>query len=456
MSTSTLPADAAASQSAPPSGRSRDNGVIELVRFLSNPLTYLDALRDDGRDVVPFKLGNLPAHLVTKPEYLKLAMFNEDWPPISRGRLMGLQKWYTEGLFLSYGPEHHRQRDDLWKPLFKDPLITDIAVERTRRKADSWVEGQPIEMYHELRSHCWAIDWEALTGTDLDAAPDILEALGLGVEALAWLVLPFGPARWNWPIPQSKKTREAKRKLDSIIALMIAERRARIGSDSSAPEPGEDFLTRLVRLADADGSITSDEQVRATFKMWFGADQLHALFTWTLWLLAQNPEVETRWHQELDDVLGDRPVTTDDIPNLRYTVKVIHESMRVYPPVWGFFRQMTEDYRLGDTVIPRGHLMGMSPWATHRDPRYWPDPLRFDPERWSEGAQRPPELSYFPFSAGPYECHGRGLAMKEAVLILATLGQRWAYRPAGPEPKPSATWATEPRKGARMKPVPRA
>jgi cytochrome P450 len=129
--------------------------------------------------------------------------------------------------------------------------------------------------------------------------------------------------------------------------------------------------------------------------------------------------------------------------------------MRVYPPVWGFFRQMTEDFQLGDEVIPRGHLMGMSPWVTHRDPRYWPDPLRFDPERWSEGAERPPELSYFPFSAGPYECHGRGLAMKEALLILATLGQRWAYRPAGPEPKPSATWATEPKRGARMKPVPR-
>jgi cytochrome P450 len=236
---------------------------------------------------------------------------------------------------------------------------------------------------------------------------------------------------------------------------MIAERRSRIGADGSGRISGEDFLTQLVRLADADGSITSDEQIRATFKMWFGADQLHALFTWTLWLLSQNPDVEARWHGELDQVLGGRPVTVDDMKSLPYTIKVLHESMRVYPPVWGFFRMMTEDYRLGDTVIPKGHLMGMSPWATHRDPRYWPDPLRFDPERWSEGAEHPPELSYFPFSAGPYECHGRGLAMKEAVLILATLGQRWAYRPAGPEPKPSATWATEPKRGARMKPVPR-
>ena len=131
--------------------------------------------------------------------------------------------------------------------------------------------------------------------------------------------------------------------------------------------------------------------------------------------------------------------------------------MRVYPPVWGFFRQLTEDYALGDAVIPKGHLMAMSPWVTHRDPRLWPDPLRFDPERWNDDAERPPELSYFPFSAGPYECHGASLAMKEAVLILATIGQRWKFRPAGHGgPKPYATWATEPKRGLKMTPVRRA
>jgi cytochrome P450 len=396
---------------------------------------------------VPFKLGNLQCHLVTKPEYLKLAMHNEDWPPISRGRLLGLAKWYDTGLFLSYGPEHHRQRDDLWKPLFEDPSITDLAVERTTRRAESWIEGRPIELYPELRSLCWSIDWEALTGTEL--TPDLLDALERGVEALAWLVLPFGPQRWKWPIPQSRKTREAKAKLDTLINRMISERRNATNGNGRT-----DLLASLVRQAKADG-VTTDDQIRATVKMWFGADQLHALFTWTLYLLAQNPTDEKRWHAELDEVLGGRAPTLDDIKSLPYTRKVIMESMRVFPPVWGFFRQMTEDYALGDAVIPKGDLMAMSPWATHRDPRVWPDPLRFDPERWNEGAERPPELSYFPFSAGPYECHGANLAMKEAVLILATIGQRWSFRPAGGgEPKPLATWATEPKHGSlKMTPV---
>jgi hypothetical protein len=140
-------------QAAPgPSGRSRDRGSIELARFLSNPLGYLERLRDeDGRDIVPFTLGNLPCHLVTKPEYVKLALHNEDWPPISRGRLVGLGRWYDTGLFLTYGAEHHRQRDEVWKPLFDDPAITTLAVERTIRRSEAWVQGEPLELYSEFR-----------------------------------------------------------------------------------------------------------------------------------------------------------------------------------------------------------------------------------------------------------------------------------------------------------------
>jgi cytochrome P450 len=437
-------------EAAPRARGRRDNGNVQLVRFLSNPLRYLTRLRDeDGRDVVPFSLGNLDCHLVTRPEYLKLAMHNEDWPPISRGRLLGLAKWYETGLFLSYGEEHHRQRDDLWKPLFEVPLITDLAVERTQRRTESWIEGEPIELFSELRSLCWAIDWEALTGTEL--TPEILSSLELGVDALAWLVLPFGPARWSWPVPQSRRTREAKRKLDTLIRALIAERRGQTNGNGR-----DDLIARLVRQAEADG-VTTDDQIRATVKMWFGADQLHALFTWTLYLLGHHPAEEARFHAELDEVLGGRAITPEDIGKLPYTRKVLKESMRVFPPVWGFFRQMTEDYRLGDEVIPKGHLMAMSPWVTHRDGRYWPDPLRFDPERWNEGAERPPELSYFPFSAGPYECHGASLAMREAMLIVATIGQRWSFRPLDDrDPKPFATWATEPKRGLRMKPVRRA
>jgi cytochrome P450 len=416
-----------------------DNGVFELVRFFAGPLGYLDGLREDERDVIPFSLGNLPVHLVTKPELIVQALENEDWPPLARGRFANTRRWLTDALLLISGPEHHRQRDELWMPLLEDSPIPAIAVERTRSKADAWVEGLPFDVYTELRRHIWEIDWQAWTGTDLESSPDLVHALELGVAAMGWLPLPLSGRRWDW----SRSTRDAKAKLDDVIAMMIAERRA---------DPRADMLTKAVKIADAEGSITTEEQVRGTFKGWFNADLQYTLLTWTLWLLARNLDAETRFHIELDDVLGDRPATEADVPKLPYTTKLIHEALRLRPPSWGFFRETTADYRLGDTVIPRGHMLALSPWFTHRDPRHWEDPERFDPERWET---KPEAGAFFPFSAGPYQCHPRGLVMRESVLMLATLGQRWAYRPAQEEPKPQAGWTLAPKGGARMKPVPR-
>jgi cytochrome P450 len=392
--------------------------------------------------VVPFSLGNVHCHLLKRPEHLKLALETEDWPPVSRGRLMVLDKWYGGGLILTEGTEHHRQRDELWKPILADPAAPGIAVARAARRADSWVAGAPVELFSELRSLCWSIDWETLTGEDLDATPELLHAQEAGTAAMQWLLGPFGSARWNWPLPASTRTRAAKERLDGAIDAMIVERRAR---------PRSDLLSQLVARE------SDDELVRATFKQWLGADQLHALFTWTLHLLAGHPDVEARWHSELDEVLeGGRAATADDVPRLRYTIHVVKEALRLYPPIWGFFRQVTADYALDGVTIPAGHVIAMSQWVTHRDPDLWPDADRFDPDRWGDGAAPPPDVSYFPFSAGPYECHARGLATTEAILVLATLGQRFSFRPVSDRPpRPTATGTIVPKGGMRMTPVAR-
>ena len=172
--------------------------------------------------------------------------------------------------------------------------------------------------------------------------------------------------------------------------------------------------------------------------------------------LARHPELEARWHAELDEVLGERAATAEDLSALVYTRRVIKESMRLYPPIPGFFRQVTGDYAVDGTTIPAGHVIVMSQWVTHRDGDLWTEPLRFDPDRWGDGAPQPPAGSYFPFSAGPYECHARGLATTEAILILATLGQRWSFRPAAErEPQPVATGTIAPKGGLRMTPTAR-
>ena len=146
--------------------------MLALARFGANPLTFLDGLRGDERDIVPFTLGNLHCHLLKRPADIQAVLESEDWPPLSRGRMMALDKWYGGGLILTEGPEHHRQRDELWKPVLADPTAAaGRAVSRAARRADSWKEGEPIEVFTELRSLCWSIEWETLTGEDLDASP---------------------------------------------------------------------------------------------------------------------------------------------------------------------------------------------------------------------------------------------------------------------------------------------
>jgi cytochrome P450 len=267
--------------------------------------------------------------------------------------------------------------------------------------------------------------------------PELLKAQAAGIAALEWLLGPFGPRRWGAPTPASTRTRSARRKLDTAIAGLIAARRA---------EPGDDLLSRLVAAEPDDGVA------QATVKQWLGADQLHGLFTWTLHLLAEHPEVEAAWHAELDAALSGPPGEAD-IRSLELTARIVHEALRLYPPVWTFFRALAADYRLGDHLIPAGHMLVLCPYFTQRDPTVWPDPLRFDPDRWADGAERPPEVSFFPFSAGPYECHARGLAMQEAILILATLGRRFSFRPlpGAKPPRPVAAGAIEPKGGLRMR-----
>ena len=425
--------------------RPRGGGWAELARFLKDPLTYLPRLAaEHGGDLVPFQLGRLPCTLVTKPEYIKQGLLNEDWPPISRGRLVNITSWFSGGLFVNAGREHHRQRDEIWRPILADPLIPRVAAETAEDWTARWQEGTSYDLFRDLRALCYAIDWRAMTGEDLRTRPDVLHALETGADTLPWLILPLGKLRWKLPLPATLAAKRSKAILRARLTELIAERRRDSGID--------DLLGKMVAARDRPGSETTDAQLLSTAMMYFGADQLHALFAWTFHLLAANPETEARMHEELDRELSGPP-SAQDVTRLPYTRNVLKESMRVMPPVWGFFRELTADYQLGNTLLPAGSLMGFSPWVTHRDPRYWPDPLRFDPDRWLEAAPRPPSLSYFPFSAGPYWCHGGNLAMIEALQILAIVGRRWRLRPTHDRPpRAIATWCTEPRGGLHMRP----
>jgi cytochrome P450 len=209
-----------------------------------------------------------------------------------------------------------------------------------------------------------------------------------------------------------------------------------------------------VRQAAEDG-VTTDQQIRATVKLQF-PDPIHDFLTWIFWALARNPQVEQQWLEEIDTVLAGAPATVEDVKRLPYVHRVLLETMRLYPPAFGIFREALQDLDVDGHLVPAGDYLVMSQFVTHRDPRLWDDPLRFDPERWVEGATRPEGMAFFPFSAGPHACHGSPQALLVATLVAATVSQRWRLRSdSDEEPAMTLGIGLQPKKPLRLTPVAR-
>ena len=174
----------------------------------------------------------------------------------------------------------------------------------------------------------------------------------------------------------------------------------------------------------------TDRQLRdEAMTLYLAGHETTALtLSWSWLLLAQHPHVEDKLVAEWKRVLGGRTPTPDDLPNLPYTDAVITEAMRVYPPVYLIGREATSDLELGGYRVKKGTTVFMCQWASHRDPRYFPDPEKFIPERWEAGlAKRLPKYAYYPFGGGPRVCIGNTFALMEAAILLATVGQRYKF-----------------------------
>jgi cytochrome P450 len=172
----------------------------------------------------------------------------------------------------------------------------------------------------------------------------------------------------------------------------------------------------------------SDEQVRdeCLTILLAGHETTANALSFALRLLADNPEIQQQLAAESDRVLQGRPATATDYPSLNFTEQVFAEVLRLYPPVWVTARTAAEDYTYRGIPIVKGTILVAPQFAVHRDARWWPDPERFDPDRFTPAAKAArPKMAYFPFAAGSRQCIGEGLAWMEGVLALATITQPW-------------------------------
>jgi cytochrome P450 len=238
----------------------------------------------------------------------------------------------------------------------------------------------------------------------------------------------------------------ARKRIDAVVHRMIDAHRNRASDGRS--------LLDMMLAASPDRTPESEKSLRDQVITIFlaGYETVANALSWTWYLLSQNPEAESRLQEEIDRELQGRSPTYDDIPHLRYVEMVLAESMRLYPPAWAMGRQALNDFQLGDYFLPAKTTVLMSQYITHRDPRFFPDPLRFDPERFTpEAKARRTKFSYFPFGAGFRQCIGESFAWMEGVLLLATLAQKWKLKlvPNHPvEPEPLIT--LRPKYGMRM------
>jgi cytochrome P450 len=269
---------------------------------------------------------------------------------------------------------------------------------------------------------------KALFNNDFEEeANDSHKAVTTLFEIFNLLAFPLSKESEDLPLPQTRSFEEAKAKLDEPIYRLIAERR-RTGEDAG------DLLSLLILATDTegDGERMSDEQLRdeAITIIGAGHETVTNALTWTWYLLSQHPEVEQKLWRELDLVLADgRAPATRDLPRLPYTEKVFRESMRLYPPVWALGRLAIRDCEIGGRRIPKGSIVLMSQYVTHRNARYFPEPARFLPERWTEETREAlPPFAYFPFGGGARRCIGEEFAWMEGILVLASIARSWRLR----------------------------
>jgi cytochrome P450 len=409
------------------------------------------------QDIVLRRLLWRRTFIVNEPQAIKHVLLDNaaNYVRADIGRRL-LEPGLGRGLLTSEGERWRRHRR-IMAPAFDHrsilgyaPIMTEIAA----AQADGWdllPDGAEIDVAAAMMHATLHIISRAMFSSDSD---DIVDTVEQGVAHYQANVRPglldlIGAPDWMCRLLSPKRGRRFLADFDKAIDRLLAAR-----GKAGADQP-KDLLARLIAARDEEtGSAMTAQEVRDQVVTIFmaGHETTALALTWTWYLLSQHPAAEARLHAELGAVLAGRPPRHEDLAHLPYARMVIEESMRLYPPAHTISRQAVgEDVVLGHRVPP-GAAIIMAPWLLHRKPALWDNPQRFDPERFSpERSAGRHRFAYIPFGAGPRICIGMAFAMAEAVLILATIAQRYRLRLKPGHPvEPQGLITLRPRHGMRM------
>jgi cytochrome P450 len=436
-----------------PSGPKGHLIVGVLPEFRRDPAGFLEKMARQYGDVVYIPLGRQHIYCVSHPDAIRDVLVTHQNKFKKSRMLERARVLLGDGLLTSEGGHHRRQRRLVQPAFHRDRLAGygAVMVDRAALVRDQWQSGQSFDVLQEMMRLTLAIVAQTLFSTEVDSEADEIGTALTEVFSLFEIILmPFSEILEKLPLPAVRRFKRARKRLDETIYRLIAERRA------SGVDAG-DLLSMLLMARieeDEEGSGgMSDEQVRDEALTLFlaGHETTADALTWAWYLLSQNPEAEAAFHAELDRVLAARLPSFDDLPQLRYTEAVFAEALRLYPPAWGIGRRALEDYQVDDFAIPARSVVLLSPYVVHRDPRWFPEPLAFRPERWLAEDSARPKFAYFPFGGGARVCIGERFAWMEGTLLLAVIGQRWRLRlEAGHRVETHARITLRPKFGMRM------
>ncbi len=415
----------------------------------ADPLAvFLGWAREFG-DIFYYRAAWIHVYFLNHPDLIETVLVR-NYQNFLKDHVVRKSRWFFgDGLLTNEGESWLRQRR-LSQPAFHRERISSYARTMTGyadQMLASWKDGETRDIHQEMMQLTLRIVVRALFNVESEEIGKISAAMNVLMRNSVGLRLLLPPIARYLPTPAMIEFRRAVRQLDETVYGIIAGRRP-VESDSG------DLLSMLMQARDEDGSRMTDKQLRdevMTFLL-AGHETTALALSWTWHLLGQNPEVEEKLHAELDRVLDCRAPSFSDLPALANAERVIKESMRLYPPAWSLARTVIKEFDVGGYRIPAGANVVMSTWIMHRDSRFFPEPEKFDPDRWlPERSQKLPRFAYFPFGGGPRQCIGAAFAMMEATLLLATIAQRFRFRRVAGHPiVPVPSFTLRPKYGIKM------
>lgn len=431
--------------------------VAHVAAATNDILGFTERLAAHGGQVVRFRAGHEWCHLLLDPELVKhVLQTNAKNYKKSTFGYEALRAFLGKGLLTNDDHESWLTNRRLAQPIFHRERIAEFAA-IMQRHSDALLsrvraaQGKELDLSHELNLLTLGVVGEAILGAAVERGADVIgeHMPALFEYAKIHFHSPLAPGEW-WPSATNARFKRAKRELRAFVGGVIAEARRR-GPDAGTAS----LLTMLMAAKEADTGATMDDDTlfdEVLTMILAGHETTSNALCWTFVQLMQQPEAAQGLREAVAVLEGAAP-TLAQLDALHGVRQVLQESMRLMPPIWGFDRRAVADDTLGSYTIRAGELTYISPWAMHRDPRHWADPLRFDPSRFSDPqtAQKL-RFTYLPFGAGPRVCIGNHFAMLEMMITLTTLTQHVRFELARPvEPWPSVT--LKPRSGLWVRAV---